>query len=184
MTLTLTSCASLSRRLSREVSHSLDECSRRRRRRAPTLAPTRAATSPSSASSATDEQRRIALVTGSTDGIGLHTACTLAANGHGVIVHGRSQTRVDEAVARIQGVSAGGGGVVGAYVRDFSSLAEVQSLARDVLNNHPRLDVLDNNAGMAFEGEGKWECGRGVEGRELPLFVVVILSLALSCRTH
>ena len=122
----------------------------RPRRRSPekkNTSRTAAASASSSASSSDDEQRRVALVTGSTDGIGLHTACTLAAHGHGVIVHGRSQKRVDEAVARIEGVSADGGGVVGAYVRDFDSLAEVQSLAHDILNNHQRLDVLDNNAG-------------------------------------
>ena len=67
-------------------------------------------------------------------------------------MHGRSKQRVDEAVARIEGVSAGGGGVVGAYVRDFDSLSDVKSLAHDVLNNHPRLDVLDNNAGRALGG--------------------------------
>ena len=108
-----------------------------------------------------DDQRRIALITGSTDGIGLHTACSLAASGHGVIVHGRSKDRVDEAVARVSSVSAQGGGVVASYVRDFDSLDEVRALARDVLDNHPRLDVLDNNAGV-FEPK-RFVTGDGFE---------------------
>ena len=51
--------------------------------RASTLAPR------ASITTRPDDERRVALVTGSTDGIGLHPACRLAAAGHGVIVHGR-----------------------------------------------------------------------------------------------
>ena len=103
------------------------------------------------------ETRRIALVTGATDGIGLHTACMLCAAGYGVIVHGRNESKVRNAVDRVNESRAfldkfGEGGVVGSYVRDFDSLEDVRALARDVLDNHPRLHLLDNNAGV-FEPE-------------------------------
>ena len=65
-----------------------------------------------------------------------------------MIIHGRSRSRVDAAVAEVNAAAAEGGGVEGAYVRDLSSLDGVRQLARDVLNHHPRLDVLDNNAGV------------------------------------
>ena len=40
------------------------------------------------------------------------------------------------------------GGVAGAYVRDFASLDDVRGLAHDILDAHPRLHLLDNNAGV------------------------------------
>lgn len=106
-----------------------------------------------SLAAADDDPRRIALVTGATDGIGFHTACMLSAAGYGVIVHGRSASRVRNAVDRVNESRSfldkfGKGGVVGAYVRDFDSLDDVRALARDVLDNHPRLHLLDNNAGV------------------------------------
>lgn len=112
--------------------------------------PTRASTLAPRASSGTrpDDDRRVALVTGSTDGIGLHTACRLAAAGHGVIVHGRDPARVAAARERVESVAASGGGVAGAYVRDFASLDDVRGLAHDILDAHPRLHLLDNNAGV------------------------------------
>ena len=106
-----------------------------------------------SLAAADDDTRRIALVTGATDGIGFHTACMLSAAGYGVIVHGRSASRVRNAVDRVNESRSfldkfGKGGVVGSYVRDFDSLDDVRALARDVLDNHPRLHLLDNNAGV------------------------------------
>jgi NAD(P)-dependent dehydrogenase (short-subunit alcohol dehydrogenase family) len=110
--------------------------------RASTLAPR------ASITTRPDADRRVALVTGSTDGIGLHTACRLAAAGHGVIVHGRDPARVAAARERVDAVAASGGGVAGAYVRDFASLDDVRGLAHDILDAHPRLHLLDNNAGV------------------------------------
>ncbi len=46
---------------------------------------------------------RTALVTGSTQGIGLAIAARLAEAGARVVVNGRTQERVDEAVAQIEG---------------------------------------------------------------------------------
>ena len=97
----------------------------------------------------TTKRQKIALVTGSTDGIGLHTASLLAASGHGVIVHGRSSERVDAACERVNAVAGdSGGGVVGSYVRDFDSLQDARDLAAEVLERHASLDLLDNNAGV------------------------------------
>ncbi|MBA3591873.1 SDR family NAD(P)-dependent oxidoreductase, partial [Methylibium sp.] len=55
-----------------------------------------------------------ALVTGSTAGIGLATARALALEGAQVIVNGRTQRRVDEAVESIKA------GQPGAHVRGFA----------------------------------------------------------------
>ena len=81
------------------------------------------------------------LITGSTDGIGLLTAKTLAAKGHKLILHGRSASKLDAAANDV-------GGEVAAYEADLSSLEATASLAKTIANNHDRIDVLINNAGV------------------------------------
>lgn len=92
--------------------------------------------------------RRVALVTGSTDGIGRATAHGLAKEGLHVIVHGRDAAKAARVVQDI----VAGGGTAEAVVADLASLAEVRRLAADVRTRHPRLDVLVNNAGVSTWG--------------------------------
>lgn len=88
-------------------------------------------------------KNKIVLVTGATDGIGQQTAIELAQMGAQVLVHGRSAERCEKVVAEIQRAS----GTAEAAVADFASLKQVRALAEAVKKNHPRLDVLINNAG-------------------------------------
>ncbi|SFA84717.1 short chain dehydrogenase [Poseidonocella pacifica] len=81
------------------------------------------------------------LITGSTDGIGLRTAKTLADLGHTILLHGRSQSKLDAAAKEL-------GGGVETYAADLSRMAEVEKLAADVTARHDQLDVLINNAGV------------------------------------
>ena len=131
-----------------------------------------------SASSGPSPGARVALVTGSTDGIGLHTACRLASSGHAVILHGRDRARLD---ARCHGVQAArfGGGVAASYVRDFASLDDVRGLARDVLDHHPALHLLANNAGVFASGAER-QLTR--DGRELTFQVNVLAPFLLTGR--
>ncbi len=87
---------------------------------------------------------QVALVTGSTDGLGRHVAQELAAMGATVIIHGRNEQRGAEVVSEIE--AAGGSATF--YRADFASLSDVESLAAAVLENHDRLDLLINNAGI------------------------------------
>ena len=89
--------------------------------------------------------QRIALVTGSTDGLGRELARRLAAEGAHVIVHGRNAQRGQAVVAEI---AAAGKGSARFYQADFASLAEVRRLAADIRRDYPRLDLLVNNAGV------------------------------------
>src|SRR5450432_2964859 len=77
-----------------------------------------------------------ALVTGSTAGIGFAIAQELAAEGALVVVNGRTQQRVDDAVKRIKG-SVG-------VAADMGTAAG----AARVIAAHPDVDVLVNNVGI------------------------------------
>ncbi len=86
--------------------------------------------------------KKIALVTGSTAGIGLAIAHSLAAEGAHVYVNGRTQLRVDAAVAAIRLHTATAN--VEGIVADFSSAAGAEA----VIARLPAVDVLVNNVAI------------------------------------
>ena len=90
------------------------------------------------------QSRKIALVTGSTDGVGRFVAERLGADGWDVIVHGRDAERGADVVATIAAV----GGGARFLSADLSDLAAVRGLAEQVAKAAPRLDLLINNAGI------------------------------------
>ncbi|MBI0582593.1 MAG: SDR family NAD(P)-dependent oxidoreductase [Methanomassiliicoccus sp.] len=98
------------------------------------------------------------LVTGSTDGLGMRTAHDLAAMGASVLIHGRDPGRGMAALESIR--ASTGNDRLWYYNADLSSLDEVRSLAKEVMEAHPALHVLVNNAGI---GDGK----RGEQRREV-----------------
>src|SRR3984885_13188761 len=85
---------------------------------------------------------KVALVTGSTAGIGFAIARSLAKEGAHVYMNGRTQERVDAAIAAIQ--SQAQTGEVGGIVADFSSSAGAERMITEL----PRADVLVNNVGI------------------------------------
>ena len=85
-----------------------------------------------------------ALITGSTAGIGLAIARKLVQEGASVIINGRTQERVDEAIAKLrQDAQAAQSEILGAAA-DLSSAADVENVTRA----HPDVDILVNNVGM------------------------------------
>lgn len=85
---------------------------------------------------------KIAFVSGSTAGIGNAIAKRLLMEGAAVIINGRTQRSVDEALAEIKReiVDAKASGVAA----DFSKVDEVNHLIQSL----PELDILINNAGI------------------------------------
>ena len=86
------------------------------------------------------------LITGSTDGIGLETARRLVAEGHHVLVHGRSAAKVDRVVRELS--EANGDAKVEGFVADLSRPDQREELATAVSDAHASLDALINNAGV------------------------------------
>src|SRR5271170_5958490 len=84
---------------------------------------------------------KLALVSGSTAGIGRAIAVTLAGEGARVIVNGRTEAAVDAAVAQIKAET--GGDVLG-FAGDLATAAAAEALAR----RHPGVEILVNNLGI------------------------------------
>lgn len=88
---------------------------------------------------------RVALVTGSTRGIGRAIADVLAAAGASVAVTGRDQERADTAAAEI---AAASGATVRGYACDVGEVAQCAALVEAVEKDFGSLDILVNNAGI------------------------------------
>ena len=85
--------------------------------------------------------KKVALVTGSTAGIGNAIAASLAREGATVIVSGRTSAAVDAAVTAMK--SDTGGDVIG-----FAGDLSVASVAEALAARHPAVDILVNNLGI------------------------------------
>src|SRR6188768_254072 len=94
-----------------------------------------------------DLKDKIALVTGSTRGIGLATAIGLAQMGAEVIVNGRDKAAVGEALAKVR--QAAPSARAHAAVFDLGNAAGCDVLVKQF----PEVDILVNNLGI-YEPKG------------------------------
>ena len=85
---------------------------------------------------------KLAVVSGSTAGIGLAIAAALAAEGAKVVVNGRTKARVDAALKAIQERVRGAD--LGGVPADLGTAAGVEAFLRQV----PAADILVNNLGI------------------------------------
>ena len=90
---------------------------------------------------------RVCVVTGASAGIGTETCLALARLGATVVMVGRRPEKARAAHERVSRES--GRDDVELLLGDFSRLDEVRRVAAEVLERHPVLQVLVNNAGTA-----------------------------------
>jgi NAD(P)-dependent dehydrogenase (short-subunit alcohol dehydrogenase family) len=85
--------------------------------------------------------KKVVVITGASDGIGAAAARALAGHGHEVVLVGRSPQKTARIAGELHADS---------YVADFADLGAVRELATKLQADHPRIDVLANNAGGVF----------------------------------
>jgi len=90
-----------------------------------------------------------ALVTGAANGIGAALAWELASRGADVALADRDEAGLKSVAARLAGA---GLGKVTVHAVDVSDRVEVERLAAAVVTEHPRLNIVVNNAGVALFG--------------------------------
>ncbi|MCL2490755.1 MAG: SDR family NAD(P)-dependent oxidoreductase [Propionibacteriaceae bacterium] len=83
--------------------------------------------------------RKTIVITGASDGIGAAAARQLAADGHRLVLIGRSPDKLARVADELGAES---------IVADFADLAQVRHMAEEVLRLCPTIDVLANNAGL------------------------------------
>lgn len=88
-----------------------------------------------------DLSGKTVLITGGTSGLGQESARSMAAKGAKVIITGRN---MDKAQAVADGID----GDVSVEELELGSVASIRAFAARVLEQHPRIDILINNAGV------------------------------------
>lgn len=101
------------------------------------------------------QMRPTALVTGSTDGIGVTTAKNLMLKGYNVIVHGRDPKRIEKACETIRSFQDNEDGLLFSVCANLETVKGSTQVAREVETlcekHNLQLTVLMNNAGVYAE---------------------------------
>jgi NAD(P)-dependent dehydrogenase (short-subunit alcohol dehydrogenase family) len=93
-----------------------------------------------------DLSGKVALVTGSTRGLGETAAMALAKAGADVAVCGRSQKDLDRVSEAIRGLGRKSAG----FSLDVTSKADIQRGVQEILKYFGKIDILVNNAGVNY----------------------------------
>lgn len=105
------------------------------------------------------------LITGATDGLGKATALELAKLGARVLIHGRDDSRLADVKQVI--IAETGNPEIETYRANFAVLAEVRHLAYIIQAEHPKLDMLINNAASGGGKPGDSRRELSADGYEL-----------------
>jgi glucose 1-dehydrogenase len=90
-------------------------------------------------------ENKVAVVTGGTRGLGLGIAREFIAAGASVVIAGRSQSALDNALAELQS----GGGQAGGISCDVGDLKQIEALGTFTVQTFGKIDIWVNNAGLS-----------------------------------
>src|SRR2546425_6538241 len=91
---------------------------------------------------------KVAVVTGSSRGIGLAIARSLAQEGCRVCACARTTSRLDEAARELEGITGRTGGDVLAVTADLSKPDGIQRVIDETVERFGGIDILINNIGL------------------------------------
>ncbi|MDY3071737.1 MAG: SDR family NAD(P)-dependent oxidoreductase, partial [Eubacteriales bacterium] len=94
---------------------------------------------------------KVAIVTGSTSGIGVGIAKVFAAEGAKVVICGRREAKGQAVVDSI--VAAGG--EASYHFMDITAVESIEALIRDTVEKYGKLDILVNNAANVALKDGR-----------------------------
>jgi 3-oxoacyl-[acyl-carrier protein] reductase len=120
-------------------------------------------------------ERRVAIVTGASRGIGKAIALRLAKDGRHVVLVSRTEGPLSE----LRGTIEAAGGAASILAVDIGDLAAWQAGVEQVVERHGRLDVLVNNAGITRDNltmrmtDAEWD----------EVLLVNLKAAFVSCRT-
>lgn len=120
-----------------------------------------------------DQCGKTVLITGANTGLGYQTALELARKNAFVILAGRNEEKINQAISNIKKEIPTA--KLKAGIVDLSDLRSVKVFAEQIIENNDRLDVLINNAGVMFPPPSKTK-----DGFELQFGVNFIAHFALT----
>jgi len=94
-------------------------------------------------------ERRVALVTGGSRGLGKQAALSLAREGASVAICARTRDTLDSTVRELKGLTSAAMGVVA----DVSDMATVEVAYHQIIESLGPIDILVNNAGGSRSGD-------------------------------
>jgi len=89
---------------------------------------------------------RVVLITGASQGIGKATALNIGRAGGTVLLVARTREKLEEVADDVRR----GGGAAHVHPADLTDTDDIDRMAREVLTEHGRVDVLVNNAGKSI----------------------------------
>lgn len=91
---------------------------------------------------------KVALITGSSRGVGFATAKLLAERGAKIVLTARGEKRLFDSLSKLESIGAHARALAG----DVSRYEDCQKMVNAAIDHYGRLDILVNNAGISMRG--------------------------------